>query len=109
MLTEWRVPAPSPGARQAYEKQAEKELFDWPIVEVAVLLDMDGEKCRRASVVLGAAAPVPRRAKEAEIALLGQAINEDTAGAAAKAALADASPMTRTPTKSRCSRSSSGA
>lgn len=94
VLTEIRVPAPAANTKQAYWKQGEKESFDWPVAEVAVVLEMDGPRCRRASIVLGAAAPVPRRARDAEAALTGQAVTEDVARTAAKAAMADASPMT---------------
>ena len=77
-------------------KQGEKESFDWPIADVAVLLDCDpGGVCRQASVVLGAAAPVPHRAKAAEAALLGKPIDEQSARAAAHAAIAGAAPLSK--------------
>ena len=43
--------------------------------------------------MLGAAAPVPHRAKEAESLLAGKTINEESAHAAAKAALNGATPL----------------
>ena len=94
ILTEIRVPALAKAARSAYIKQGEKESFDWPIAEVAAVIEKDGETCKSASVVLGAASPVPRRAKEAEAALKGKPLTRENAIAAARAALADASPMT---------------
>jgi len=45
--------------------------------------------------VLGAAAPVPHRAKAAEQALAGKRITGDMAHDAARAALAGASPLSR--------------
>jgi xanthine dehydrogenase YagS FAD-binding subunit len=93
LITAIRVPAPSPGLRSAYIKQGEKESFDWPIAEVAVALELDGRRCSRASIVLGAAAPVPLRAKEAEARLTGQVVDAASAGAAAEAALAGATPL----------------
>jgi xanthine dehydrogenase YagS FAD-binding subunit len=93
LITEIRVPAS--GMRSAYLKQGEKESFDWPIAEVAVALDMDGGRVRRASVVLGAAAPVPYRARAAEAALVGRTLDEDAARHAAKAALEGATPLTQ--------------
>ncbi len=60
------LPKLAAGARSAHLKQAEKESFDWPIADVAVVLEADAQGlCRRASVVLGAAAPVPHRARSA--------------------------------------------
>jgi xanthine dehydrogenase YagS FAD-binding subunit len=93
ILTEIRVPAPPPGTRAVYIKQGEKESHDWPIAEVVVVMETDGDRCKRASVVLGAASPVPRRAKEAEAALEGKAVDENSAREAARAALADALPL----------------
>jgi len=97
VITEIRVPAPAEGQTSAYHKQGEKESFDWPIAEVAVVLQRQGQGkeglVTRASVILGAAAPVPHRARAAEDALMGKAINEETARAAAKAALQGATPL----------------
>lgn len=93
LITEIRVPAPAAGLRSAYWKQTEKDSFDWPVAEVAVALEMDGATCRRASVVLGSAAPVPHRARAAEAALAGKPIDEATARVAAKAAVEGARPL----------------
>ncbi len=92
LLTGLRVPATA--ARSAYTKLGEKESYDWPVVEVAVALELDGRKVRKASVVLGAAAPVPWRVSAAEAALTGRELDAATAQAAAKAALLGANPMT---------------
>ncbi len=93
LITQINVPAPSANARSFYIKQGEKESFDWPVAEIAAVLEMDGDTCKKASIVLGAAAPVPRRAKEAEAALTGQKIDEKTTRAAAEAALKEATPL----------------
>jgi xanthine dehydrogenase YagS FAD-binding subunit len=97
LITEIRVPALAANARSAYIKQGEKESFDWPVAEVAVVIEREGgapdARCSRASVVLGAASPVPHRAVEAEAALKGKAIDAETARAAARAAVEKASPM----------------
>jgi xanthine dehydrogenase YagS FAD-binding subunit len=45
--------------------------------------------------VLGAAAPVPHRAKAAEAALIGAPVRDETARRAAHAALAGAVPLTK--------------
>jgi xanthine dehydrogenase YagS FAD-binding subunit len=95
LITQITVPALPAGATSAYIKQGEKESFDWPIAECAVVLERDGQNCRRASIVLGAAAPVPHRALEAENSLAGKLINDASAKAAARAALATASPMSQ--------------
>jgi xanthine dehydrogenase YagS FAD-binding subunit len=93
LITEIRVPALAANARSAYLKQGEKESFDWPLAEVAVVLEGAHTRINRAAVILGAAAPVPLRAVEAERLLAGQLVNEETARAAARAAVKDASPL----------------
>jgi len=95
VITEIRVPPPAEGHSSAYFKQGEKESFDWPIAEVAVSLSRQGGRVVKASIVLGAAAPVPYRARAAEAALVGQALREDVAGKAAKAALTGATPLSQ--------------
>ena len=84
LIVEVRVPA---GARSGYVKLMEKQTFDWPLAEAAVAL---GEGPR---VVLGAAAPVPWRAKEAEALVRGKRVDEALASAAAEAAVRGARPL----------------
>ena len=93
LVVEITVPAPARGASSAYTKQGEKESYDWPLAEVAVAIEQEAGTCKRASIVLGAAAPVPYRASAAEKALTGRRIDESTAGEAARAALAGATPL----------------
>jgi xanthine dehydrogenase YagS FAD-binding subunit len=93
LITGVRVQSPPHPIHTAYLKQGEKESFDWPLADVAVALNITGGTCRVASVILGAAAPVPLRAPEAEKALVGKAVNEETARAAAKAAVRGATPL----------------
>ena len=94
ILTAVLLPPSGAGARSAHLRQGELDSFDWPIADVAVVLEIEsGDVCRRASVVLGAAAPVPHRAKAAESALTGKQITEEVARGAALAALAGATPL----------------
>lgn len=95
LITEIRLPVVSATTRSAHIKQGEKESFDWPIADVAAVLEQSDGRCTKASIVLGAAAPVPLRSKEAEAALVGKAINEETARAAAKAAVNGATPLAK--------------
>jgi xanthine dehydrogenase YagS FAD-binding subunit len=75
-------------------KLAQKDSFDWPLANVAVVLDLDaGGVCRRASIVLGAAAPTPRRASAAEATLNGTTIDAGLAAEAGRAALEGATPL----------------
>jgi xanthine dehydrogenase YagS FAD-binding subunit len=93
LVTDVILPALASGATSAYGKQAEKESYDWPLAEVAVVLERTAGKCSRASVVLGAVAPVPWRASAAEASLLGRPVDATSAGDAARAALQGAVPL----------------
>ena len=89
------VPAPAAGTRSAYQKYGEKESFDWPLADAGVVLVMDGKLCRKASIVLGVAAPTPLRSNAAEALLNGKTIDEPTARAAARAAMQSATPLSQ--------------
>jgi len=96
VLTAVVLPKLETGIHSAHLKQGEKDSFDWPLADVAVLLDRDANGlCRRASIILGAAAPVPHRAKAAEAALRGKPVQDQTARDAARAALAGAAPLSK--------------
>ncbi len=85
-----------PTTRMAHLRQGERDSFDWPIADVAVVLDLEtGGICKRASIVLGAAAPVPHRAKAAEATLAGKKIDTKVASEAGHAALDGATPLSK--------------
>jgi len=92
LITDIVLPASVPPS--AYVKQAQKESYDWPLVEVAVAIERGANGvCTRASIVLGAVAPTPWRARAAEAVLLGRAIDPASAQDAGKASLQGASPL----------------
>jgi len=92
LLTEIRLPATG-GMRSAYTKLMEKESFDWPVAEVATVLQMSGGRVEKASIILGAAAPIPWRAKQAEAALVGKPLTAESAAQAGRAAIQGATPL----------------
>jgi len=89
------VPPLPKTTRCAYHKQTERDSYDWPICDVAVVLQMNGSTVAAAKIVLGWVAPTPRRALASEQLLIGQELNENTAAAAARAAVQDATPLTK--------------
>lgn len=95
LITAIIVPKPTPGMRSAYQKYGEKESFDWAIADAGVILEMDGNVCRKAIVTMGAASPVVRRSPEAEAMLQGKPITEELARAAGKAAMKQAQPLSQ--------------
>jgi xanthine dehydrogenase YagS FAD-binding subunit len=94
ILTSVVLPESKHGVRSSYLRQGELDSFDWPIAEVAAVVELDAVGvCRQASVVLGAAAPAPYRAKKTESALVGKRISDEIARRAANAAISDATPL----------------
>lgn len=84
---------PSLETKSAHVKLGEKDSFDWSTGDCAVALEMDGKFCKKASVVLGAAAPVPYRATEAEEFLQGKPMEESVAREAGRLAVQKAKPL----------------
>jgi len=75
------------GAHEARRK------VDWPLANVAVALDLGpGSECRRASIVLGAAAPTPWRTRAAEAVLNGKTVDANLAAEAGREAVDGARP-----------------
>ena len=95
VLTRVIVPPPGPGTRAAYHKQTDRESYDWPICDVAVVLRMEGRSVRAASIVMGWVAPAPRRAVQSERMLAGKNVSAGLAREAAHAAVAEATPLSK--------------
>jgi len=94
LLTHVILPPPGNLKHGHYEVRY-KTSHDWPIAFATVLLAMNGNTVESARVVMGAVAPVPWRSQAAEQALTGKTINEQTAAAAAEAALRGATPLSQ--------------
>ncbi len=86
LLTHVILPAPGNVKSGHYEVRY-KASHDWPIAFATVLLSLNGTTVQSARVVMGAVAPIPWRSPAAEQALVGKTITEETAAAAADAAL----------------------
>ena len=95
IITEISLPAPSKNTKSAYIKQVARESYDWSLGDVAVVLEVSGDTCRSASIVLGAAAPVPYRSMEAQQAIEKKTINGENALVAAEAAMSKARPLSK--------------
>jgi carbon-monoxide dehydrogenase medium subunit len=91
ILTEIRVPSPGPNSGGAYVK-VERKVGDYAISAVAVQLTMDGDRCTAARIGLTNVSAVPMRAKNAEQAIVGQTISDETLEAAGQAAATECDP-----------------
>lgn len=95
LVTEIQIPAPKPGSKQVFLKFRPRKTLDFPIARVASVIGMNAGKVNEARIVLGAVAPIPLRVKEAEDVLKGREISEETAEAAAAAAVKEATPLSK--------------
>ena len=95
IITEIILPTPSKNTKSAYIKQVARESYDWSLADVAVVMEVSGNTCKSANIVLGAAAPVPYRSLEAQQAMENKTITSENAKAAAEAAMAKARPLSK--------------
>jgi xanthine dehydrogenase YagS FAD-binding subunit len=93
MVIEIVVPPPSNNLKASSYEVRQRAAFDWPLAHAAVALEMDGATVKSARIVLGQVAPVPWISEEAAAALAAKPVNNETAMAAANAALAQAKPF----------------
>jgi carbon-monoxide dehydrogenase medium subunit len=96
LLTELRLPVPPPGTGGAYQRHTPRKQMDIAVVGVAALLTIDGRRITRARIALGAVAPTPVHARQAEAALEGQPASEETFARAAEIAAGECSPISDT-------------
>jgi len=93
VITAVSVPQPAAGTRSTYLKFREKQSLDFAIVSVAAVLQMEGNVCKKAGIVLGGVAPIPWRAGEAEAELAGKTLSAAVIEKAAAASVVRALPM----------------
>jgi xanthine dehydrogenase YagS FAD-binding subunit len=93
IITAIRIPAPKSGTQQVFIKFALRPAIDFAVVSVAAAITIKRRKVSDARIVLGAVAPVPYRAIDAEDVLKGNVIDEPTAEMAAADAVKDALPL----------------
>ena len=87
------IPSASPNARSLFLKAKERQAMDFALASVAVSLEVDGDSVKDARVVLGGVAPVPRRVRDAESALIGAGIGNINPEQVGRIAVEGASPL----------------
>ena len=93
ILTEIQLPVAAPGSRSKYLKLSPRSAMDLALVGVAVLAVADSGLFKEVRIALGAVAPTPIRARQAETLLKGQRINPDIIERAGEAASDEARPI----------------
>ena len=95
VLASVALPAPRAGVRSTYHKVMDRDAWTHALVSAAVVLEMDGDVCRQARIVLGGVAPVPWRVPDAENMLAGQRVTPDLAREVGAVAVAEARPLSK--------------
>ena len=93
LLAELRLPVPPPNTGAAYQRHTPRKQMDIAVVGVTAALTVDSGTITRARIALGAVAPMPVRAPQAELALEGQPANEEAFARAAEIAAGECSPI----------------
>jgi xanthine dehydrogenase YagS FAD-binding subunit len=93
MVTGIEFPKPAANTRSAFIKFAIRKSIDFPIVNCAAAVTLDGSTVKGAKICLNAVHIKPYRAEQAEAAIIGKVLNEENADAAAQTVADAAKPM----------------
>jgi len=97
VLTAIRLPAEWSGARFYFEKVADRNTWDFPLVNIAAAMKVSGaagsEKIDEIRIAAGAVQCVPRRLTVVEQVVRGQAKTAETASLAGQSAVRGATPL----------------
>jgi xanthine dehydrogenase YagS FAD-binding subunit len=93
LLTAIRIPATWAGAQFYFEKVRERQVWDFPIVNVAAVFAVADGKIERSRIVVNAVAARPMRLASVESAIAGKPRNDETANMAGEVAIQGAQPL----------------
>jgi xanthine dehydrogenase YagS FAD-binding subunit len=93
LLTAIRIPSTWAGATFYFEKVRDRQVWDFPLVNVASAAVFSGGNVQRIRIAVNGVAARPLRLKEVEDAVIGKPRNEATAAMAAELAIRGAEPL----------------
>jgi xanthine dehydrogenase YagS FAD-binding subunit len=93
LLTAIRIPAAWAGAEFYFEKIRERQVWDFPLVNIAAALKVSNGTISGSRVVVNAVAAHPMRLTAVEDAIAGKPRNEETAAMAGDLAARGARPL----------------
>ena len=93
LLTAIRIPATWAGAQFYFEKVRDRQVWDFPLVNVASAMKASGGNITQARIAVGAVAATPVRLTSVESAIAGKPRNEETAELAGRLAIEGAQPL----------------
>ena len=93
LLTAIRIPATWAGAQFYFEKVRDRQVWDFPLVNVASAMKASGGQIQQLRLAVGAVAATPLRLTAVEAAVAGRPRNEETADMAGRLAVEGAQPL----------------
>lgn len=93
LLTAIRIPATWAGAQFYFEKVRDRNVWDFPLVNVASAMKASGGTIQQLRLAVGAVAARPLRLTAVETAVAGKPRNEETATLAGQLAIDGAQPL----------------
>ena len=93
LLTAIRIPSTWAGAQFYFEKVRDRNVWDFPLVNVASAMVLSGDKIERMRIAVNGAAARPLRLKAVEDAVRGKSRNAATGELAGKLAVQGAVPL----------------
>jgi xanthine dehydrogenase YagS FAD-binding subunit len=93
LLTTIRIPATWVGAQFYFEKVRDRQVWDFPLVNVASAIKFSNGKIDAARLVVGAVAATPKRLHNVEAVIVGKTRDEATADLAGGMAVEGAIPL----------------
>jgi xanthine dehydrogenase YagS FAD-binding subunit len=93
LLTGIRIPGTWAGAQFYFEKVRDRQVWDFPLVNVASAMKASGGTIQQLRLAVGAVAATPLRLTAVETAVAGRPRNEETADMAGRLAVEGAQPL----------------
>lgn len=93
LLTTIRIPSAWAGATSYFEKVRDRNVWDFPLMNVASAISLSGDTIQRARIAVNGAAARPLRLKSVEDAIRGKQRTSDTGESAGKLAVEGAVPL----------------
>lgn len=94
IIKEVTFPRPNSKAKMAYVKLGLRNAMAISVVSLAVMMEVQGNHCKKARIGLGAVAPTPIRAYQTEAILIGEKVTTELINICSKKVLDEISPIT---------------
>ena len=93
LLTAIRIPGTWAGAKFYFEKIRDRNVWDFPLMNVACAMKLSGNTIQGIRIAINAAAPTPLRLKAVEAAVVGKPASAETGKMAGELAVNGAAPL----------------